>query len=126
MQSQAQIQALSPLSLWVKPAAVEAPSSSVVAAVLTFGDVHEPREDGTVLIRFSAQRLEQVDMALVLGEACARAQDVSVVWDEREEQIVSVIDLAPLRAAAPAWRNKDRRRGFPSFDADGAFEAAAA
>ena len=107
----------SALSLWAESAPSPPPSSEVVAAVLAFGDLYEPREDGSTLIRFSPARLEQEDMRLILGEARGRALDVSVLWDDREEQVLAVIDLAPLRPAAPAWRNKDRRRrGFPSFD----------
>ena len=126
MQTSAHPETRSALSLWVEPASVAPPPSEVVAAVLAFGDLHEFREDGSTQIRFSPARLDQEDMRLILGEARGRALDVSVLWDEREEQVLAVIDLAPLRAREPAWRNKDRRRGgFASYDL-GAMAAAEA
>ena len=66
--------------------------------MLQFGDVREEHEDGLVTFRFTAARLERADMAEILGEACDRARDVSIVWDEAQDEMVRVIDLAPLRA----------------------------
>ena len=86
------------LSLFCAPAPVAAPSQSVVAAVLQFGDLREEHEDGRVTLRFSAARLMREDMTLLLGDERERARDVSVVWDEAEAEMVRVIDLAPLRA----------------------------
>jgi hypothetical protein len=85
-------------SLFAPPRPVSPPSERVVAAVLQFGDVREERQDGLTTVRFSAERLGQDDMALVLGEERERARDVSVLWDEAECEMVRVIDLAPLRA----------------------------
>jgi hypothetical protein len=100
--------ARAPLSLWDSApahiAADDAPPADVVAAVLQFGDIREEREDGNVVIRFSPLRIEFEDVRLLLGEARARALDVSVVWDEAEVQVVSVQDLAPLRAARALGR----------------------
>jgi hypothetical protein len=100
--------ARTPLSLWeTTPASIPpdaSPPGEVVAAVLQFGDIREDREDGHVLIRFSPLRIEWEDIRLLLGEARARALDVSVVWDEAEMQVVSVQDLAPLRAARALGR----------------------
>lgn len=86
------------VSLFSAPVAVTPPSERVVAAVLEFGDVREEHDDGLVTVRFTTARLEREDMALVLGEECGRAKDVSIVWDEAECEMVRVIDLAPLRA----------------------------
>ncbi len=84
------------LSLWAVAERVAPLSDTVVAAVQMFGDVRAEREDGTTLIRFSAARLAREDMRLVLGEAVARAAQVSIVWDEQEEQLLDVLDAAPL------------------------------
>ncbi len=85
------------LSLWSIPDAVSAPAEGVVAAVLQFGDVREEREDGTTLIRFTRRRLEREDMQLLLGADLYRALDVSLIWDDAEDQLVRVLDVAPLR-----------------------------
>ncbi len=86
-----------PISLWTTPEAVAAPSERIVAAVLQFGDLREEREDGMTLIRFSRHRLEREDMVFLLGEELERALDVSLIWDEAEDQLVRVLDVAPLR-----------------------------
>jgi hypothetical protein len=86
------------VSLFAASVIVAPPSERVVAAVLQFGDVREEHDDGLVTLRFTAARLERDDMALVLGEECGRARDVSIVWDEAQCEMVRVIDLAPLRA----------------------------
>ncbi len=85
------------LSLWGVPDSVDAPREGVVAAVLQFGDVREEREDGTTLIRFTRSRLEREDMQMLLGEDLYRALDVSLIWDEAEDQLLRVLDVAPLR-----------------------------
>lgn len=87
-----------PISLWVAPVPVAPPSGAVIAAVLAFGDQREDREDGTTLVRFSPERLAIGDLDEMLGAELDRALDVSIIWDEREDEVVSVLDVAPLRA----------------------------
>jgi hypothetical protein len=106
------------MSLWGVPDPVAAPREAVVAAVLQFGDVREEREDGTTLIRFTRNRLEREDMQMLLGEDLYRALDVSLIWDEAEDQLVRVLDVAPLRQgrarATPPNRYADAHmRSFP-------------
>ncbi|WP_174299984.1 hypothetical protein [Caulobacter sp. S45] len=86
------------ISLFSAPLIVAPPSEQVVAAVLQYADVREEHDDGRVTLRFTAARLAREDMALLLGEACVRARDISIIWDEAECEMVRVIDLAPLRA----------------------------
>jgi hypothetical protein len=90
------------VSLWAAPAPVAPPSSSVVAAVLAFGDLRDDREDGLTLVRFSPERVALPDMQELLGADAARALDVSVLWDEREAEMVQVLDTAPLRRTPEA------------------------
>lgn len=105
-------------SLWAKTRVLPPPSAAVVDAVLAHGDQIESRDEGTVTIRVSRERLEKRDLRSLLGEEWTRALDVSVVWDEREEQIVRVVDLAPLRdpgedgPTGNAYADR-RLRGFP-------------
>ncbi len=106
------------LSLWGACDAVAAPREGVVAAVLQFGDVREDREDGTTLIRFTRTRLEREDMRMLLGQDLYRALEVSLIWDEAEDQLVRVLDVAPLRQAraraTPLNRYADAHmRSFP-------------
>jgi hypothetical protein len=105
-------------SLWARGVHVPPPTAAVVDAVIAHGDLIEERGEGTVLIRVSPERVEKCGLRALLGDDWARALDVSVEWDEREEQIVRVLDRAPLRAASEDGPTgnayADRRlRGFP-------------
>ena len=88
-----------------------------MAAVLAFGDLREEREDGATLIRFSPARLDHEDMRLLLGEELARAAHVSVIWDDEEEQLLSVLDAAPLLPPARLPPTADFRAGNRYADA---------
>ncbi len=104
------------VSYWFAGAPVAPPSGAVVAAVVQFGDLWEPREDGTYLVRLSQGRAEAEDIRLVLGDERRRALDISVVWDEAECEIVQVLDVAHLRAPVQSTGNRyadARMRGFP-------------
>lgn len=92
------------LSLWAQPEPVAPPSAEVVAAVLTLGDVRVDCEDGYTSIRFSPERVDTSEIALLLGRDRERALDVTVIWDEAEAEIVRVLDVAPLRAGHAAAR----------------------
>lgn len=105
-------------SLWARAATLAPPSSALVSAVLVFGDLHEAREDGTTAIRLSPQRLNPGDLRMLLGAEEARALDVTVLWDEREEQVVQVIDAGPFRREPEPGPTGNayadaRMRGFP-------------
>lgn len=112
-------------SLWAAAHAPTVPvSPALVSAVLVFGDVHEPREDGTVAIRLSPERLAPGDLRLLLGVDGARLLDIAVIWDDREEQVVRVVDAGHLRPQPepdPAGPTGNayadaRMRGFPRFE----------
>lgn len=107
-------------SLWARANPVAPPSSAVVAAVLMFGDICQGRDDGTTLIRFSPERIEREDIRLLLPGERLRALDVTVIWDDREEQLLHVIDSAALKpqALAPTGNSyaDTRMRGYPRFD----------
>jgi hypothetical protein len=103
------------LSLWTQTAAVEPPSGAVVAVVLQFGDIWEPRDDGMALVRLSPARAAQEDVQLLLGEEAHRALDVTLVWDDALGELRQVIDLLPLRASAAQAYADARLRGFPRY-----------
>ena len=96
-----------------------------------FGDVWEERGDGYVTRRLSAERLSGEDIGLVLPDPQdrARALDVSVIWNDAEDEIVRVVDLAPLRAGRETVEQINRyavarKRSVPGLGSYG--QAAAA
>jgi hypothetical protein len=71
------------------------PSAEVIDAVLRFADIEEDLGGGRTHYRLSERRLRQREVRKALGkEGVARAADVGVVWDERQDQIVRVFDRA--------------------------------
>ena len=113
-------------SLWAAPLRPTVPvSPALVSAVLVFGDLHDAREDGTTAIRLSPARLAPGDLKQLLGVDADRLTDITVLWDDREEQVVGVIDAGALRpqtdpdGAGPTGNAyaDARMRGFPRHDA---------
>ncbi|WP_269716725.1 hypothetical protein [Caulobacter sp. NIBR2454] len=76
-------------------------SSDMISAVLSFADLAEPAGVGRTKLRISPQRLSQADVLTVMGGAAGRLADITVVWNEREGQVVRVIDDAQLRRSQP-------------------------
>lgn len=71
------------------------PSGDVISAVLRFADIEEDLGGGRIHYRLSDKRLRQREVRKVLGkEGAARAADIGVVWDERQDEIVRVFDRA--------------------------------
>jgi hypothetical protein len=113
-------------SLWAAPLRPTVPvSPALVSAVLVFGDLHEARDDGTTAIRLTPARLAPGDLKQLLGVDTARLTDITVIWDDREEQVVGVVDAGALRPEPepdPAGPTGNayadaRMRGFPRYDA---------
>lgn len=73
---------------------------AVVDAVLRYHDQVEDQGCGRSLLRLSAQRLHDVEVEVALGEHAARAAGVSILWNEREAQIIRVLESARTRLAA--------------------------
>ena len=76
----------------------QAPSSAIVDAVLRFSDVQEDVGGGRVMKRLSPQRLRDGEVAAALGKDAVQAGRVSILWNDREDQIVRVL-VAPALAA---------------------------
>ncbi len=69
---------------------------------------------GRTLMRLSPERVLRADIILLLGRDAERAADIGLVWNDREDQIVRIIDDAALRASRQAaWED-----AFELFDAD--------
>ena len=76
-----------------------APSSAVVDAILRFSDVQEDVGGGRIMKRLSPARLRDGEVRAALGEATAQAGRVSVLWNDREDQIVRVLVSSQALAA---------------------------
>ena len=72
------------------------PSGEIISAVLRFADIEEDLGGGRTHYRLSDKRLRQREVRKALGgkEGAARAADVGVVYDERQDEIVRVLDRA--------------------------------
>jgi hypothetical protein len=77
----------------------QAPSSAVVDAVLRYSDVQEDVGGGRVMKRLSPARLRDGEVAAALGKDAVQAGRVSILWNDREDQIVRVL-VAPAHSLA--------------------------
>ena len=80
------------------------PSADLVAAILRYADVEEDAGAGRLRRRVSARRLAELEARGLLDVAAERAADIAILWDEREGQIVRVLDDGPAKARAQAER----------------------
>ena len=68
--------------------------SSVVDAVLRFHDEEQDQGAGHTLLRLSKKRLRDAEVAEALGDQKKRAANVSILWNERESEIIRVLEAA--------------------------------
>jgi hypothetical protein len=73
---------------------------AVVDAVLRYHDEAQDQGCGRSLLRLSARRLRDAEVASALGDLAARAAGVSILWNEREGEIIRVLEAAAPRLAA--------------------------
>ena len=77
--------------------AFEAPAplpAVVVDAVLRFHDEEQDQGAGRTLLRLSDKRLRQREVKAALGKLADRAAGVSILWNEREGEIIRVLEAA--------------------------------
>ena len=67
-------------------------SGAVVDAVLRYSDVAEDLGGGRTLRRISPARLHEAEVQAALGDAADRAGGVSILWNEREGEIIRVME----------------------------------
>jgi hypothetical protein len=67
---------------------------AVVDAVLRFHDEVQDQGMGRSLLRLSAHRLHDAEVEAALGELTDRAAHVSILWNERESEIIRVLEAA--------------------------------
>jgi hypothetical protein len=83
------------------PGPVAAPlPGAVVDAVLRYHDEVQDQGCGRSLLRLSASRLRDAEVAEALGAHAPRAAGVSILWNEREGEIIRVLEAAAPRMAA--------------------------
>ena len=82
----------------VRPAAAAALPAAIVDAVLRFHDEAQDQGCGRSLLRLSARRLGDAEVTRALGELAPRAAGVSILWNEREGEIIRVLEASRLAA----------------------------
>lgn len=73
-------------------------SGAVLDTVLAYSDVKEDLGGGRLLLRLSAQRLREREVKAALGDEARRAATVSILWNDREDQIIRVFEGPALAA----------------------------
>jgi hypothetical protein len=68
--------------------------AAVVDAVLRYHDEEQDQGAGRTLLRLSEKRLRQREVKQALGSLTARAANVSILWNEREGEIIRVLEAA--------------------------------
>lgn len=66
----------------------------VVDAVLRFHDEEHDQGGGRTLLRLSPRRLRTREVRSALGADAARAAGVAILWNEREGEIIRVLEAA--------------------------------
>lgn len=65
---------------------------AVIDAVLRYHDQAEDQGAGRTLLRLSPARLGDDEVRTALGALCDRARRVGILWNERESQIIRVME----------------------------------
>ena len=71
---------------------VQAPSGALINAVLAYADIQLDMGGGKLMLRMSPERMTDPVIRQPLGREAARLGEISVIWDEREDQIFRIID----------------------------------
>ncbi|WP_411287280.1 hypothetical protein [Phenylobacterium sp.] len=83
-----------------RPLSIPPVPGSVVDAVLRFHDRAIDQGGGRTLLSLSDQRLHDAEVEAALGELTNRAARVSILWNDREDEIIRVLEGAETRLAA--------------------------
>ena len=65
---------------------------AIVDAVLRFHDQAQDQGGGRLLLRMSPRRLRDAEVEAALGRLVSRASAVSILWNEREAEIIRVLE----------------------------------
>ena len=73
---------------------VQAASGALINAVLAYADIQLDMGGGKIMLRLSPERMTDPVIRQPLGREASRLGEISVIWDEREDQIFRIIDGA--------------------------------
>ena len=73
---------------------VQAASGALINAVLAYADIQLDMGGGKIMLRLSPERMTDPVIRQPLGREASRLGEISVIWDEREDQIFRIIDSA--------------------------------
>jgi hypothetical protein len=83
-----------------QPSRPALPPAAVIDAILRYHDVTVDQGGQRTLLRLSDRRLREPEVIAALGPEAARAARVAVLWNERESEIIRVLEGFEDRAAA--------------------------
>jgi hypothetical protein len=83
-----------------QPSRPALPPAAVVDAILRYHDVSVDQGGERTLLRLSDRRLREPEVAAALGAEGQRAARVAILWNERESEIIRVLESFEDRAAA--------------------------
>ena len=81
------------------------PPAYLISAVLEHADLRDDMGGGKVLMRLSPALFAALGLRAELGESAERVCDIAVLYDEREDEIIRVLDgsgAGPRVVAPPA------------------------
>ena len=100
LRRQASFRKASRRARYAQPAATAPLPGAVINAILRFHDIEEDVGGGRTLMRLSKARCGEAEVRAELGDGAARAEGVGILWNEREGEIIRVLEGAGLRLAA--------------------------
>ncbi len=68
------------------------PPAYLISAVLEHADLRDDMGGGKVMMRLSPALFASLGLASELGEGSERVCDIAVIYDEREDEIIRVLD----------------------------------
>src|SRR5580698_5086584 len=72
----------------------QTPSSALINAILEHADVRHDLGDGRSILRISPARMAKRDLRQLLGRETPRLRDISILWDDEEDEMIRVCDDA--------------------------------
>ncbi|MBU1376684.1 MAG: hypothetical protein KKE02_12130 [Alphaproteobacteria bacterium] len=83
-----------------QPRTLPLPPAAVVDAILRFRDVEVDQGGQRTLLRLSDRALREPQVVAALGGDTRRAANVAILWNERESEIIRVLEGSDARLAA--------------------------
>ena len=104
-----------PLFLFDARRPIQPATPAMIDQVITHADIAVRLAGERLKLRLSAEMIEKLQAQGRLDASAARLADLTVIWDEREGQVITVRDDARLRDAANRWAEWDSLWDEESF-----------